>query len=314
MKKHNTHSGRNFGYGKQLAYAGKQALNDRFGDDGKYATKASHHARFKQFATWCKAIGIVDARYIDSQHIAAYCKELNEQINSGDKSISYAQNQISSVNVVLSTMRSDNKLTVSPSKVLSQRTHIRESVPLSLDRNQYQQALGKLQNDEAKAAVMLAREFGLRLREVALFRPGEAIKQVNQLGHINIQRGTKGGRTADRLITPNNRQLETLHFVQAVVGKDHCLVDKVGKLTTWRNQLYKEYRDSGAQALLGKFHDNRAAFACEVYKQLTSKDAPVVYGKRMADKQSDLMARKHCSQLLGHNRVDVMASYIGSAK
>ncbi|MBQ4862679.1 hypothetical protein J8L98_13365 [Pseudoalteromonas sp. MMG013] len=177
MKKHNNQDSRNFGYGKQLAYAGKQALNDRYGADGKFSTRASHAARFNQFAQWCKSDGINDARKITAEHIAAYASDLSNQVASGEKAVSYAQNQLSSVNVVLSTMRGNTALNVSPSKLVGERSHIRDTVPLSLERSNFDRALKLMPSGEGKLAVFLAREFGLRLREVGLFRPGEAFSR-----------------------------------------------------------------------------------------------------------------------------------------
>ncbi len=174
MKKHNTHNSRNFGYGKQLAFAGKQAIQDRYGE-GKYATRASHGARFKQFADWCKQQGVNDARKITEDTISSYARELSRQVDSGLKSVSYAQNQLSSINVVISTMRGDRKLKVSPSSLVGERSHIRDTVPLSLDRQTYELASSRLQSVEAKLALAFAREFGMRLREAGLFCPKGAM-------------------------------------------------------------------------------------------------------------------------------------------
>jgi len=314
MKKHNLSTGRNFGYGKQMDYAAKQALNDRYGEIGKFATKASHLARFKQFSKWCKENGIRDARYIGIEEVREFCNELTVSVVLKEKSVSYAQNQISSINVVLSALRGDKKLTISPSQAVGERTHIREVTPLSLDRDSYTKALSCLNSAEAKVAVSLARELGLRLREVALFRPKEAMSQYLKHGAIDIQRGVKGGRTATRLITPTQRQLQTIAKAEQVLSGKNSLVDNAGSFTKWRSSFYKEYYQSGAYAHIGKFHDNRAAFACELYKQITGKDAPVVAGRRLVSKSIDKTAREFCSQVLGHHRIDVVASYIGSSR
>ena len=62
------------------------------------------------------------------------------------------------------------------------------------------------------------------------------------------------------------------------------------------------------------FHDMRAAYACECYQALTGFPAPVATGTRQADKTLDTQARVLLSQQLGHNRLDVIAAYIGSSK
>ncbi len=45
--------GRNFGYGRQLSYAGPQALQDMFGG-GHYGTVKAHSDRWQAFVSWCR--------------------------------------------------------------------------------------------------------------------------------------------------------------------------------------------------------------------------------------------------------------------
>lgn len=46
--------GRNFGYGRQLSYAGPQALKDMFGG-GHYGTVKAHCDRWQAFVKWCRS-------------------------------------------------------------------------------------------------------------------------------------------------------------------------------------------------------------------------------------------------------------------
>ena len=46
--------GRNFGYGRQLSYAGPQALKDMFGG-GHYGTMKAHCDRWQAFVKWCRS-------------------------------------------------------------------------------------------------------------------------------------------------------------------------------------------------------------------------------------------------------------------
>lgn len=60
--------GRNFGYGRQLTYAGP-ALKDMFGG-GHYGTVKVHCDRWLAFVKWCRSElgpGINDARQIDRE-------------------------------------------------------------------------------------------------------------------------------------------------------------------------------------------------------------------------------------------------------
>jgi len=59
----------NFGYGRQLSYAGPQALKDLFGS-GHYGTVKAHSDRWQAFARRCRSDdgpGFNDARQITRQ-------------------------------------------------------------------------------------------------------------------------------------------------------------------------------------------------------------------------------------------------------
>jgi len=70
--------GRNFGYGRQLSYAGPQALKDLFGG-GHYGTVRAHSDRWQAFVKWCRSEqgpGINDARQIDRKVSPASSRNL----------------------------------------------------------------------------------------------------------------------------------------------------------------------------------------------------------------------------------------------
>lgn len=46
--------GRNFGYGRQLSYAGRRALEDLFAG-GHFATIKAHSDRWQAFVRWCRS-------------------------------------------------------------------------------------------------------------------------------------------------------------------------------------------------------------------------------------------------------------------
>jgi len=48
--------------------------------------------------------------------------------------------------------------------------------------------------------------------------------------------------------------------------------------------------------------------------EITGYPAPVITGQRQAPKTIDTQARLILSQMLGHNRIDVIAAYVGSAQ
>jgi len=76
--------GRNFGYSRQLSYAGPQASKDMFGS-GHYGTVKAHCDRWQAFVRWCRSEqgpGINDARQIDRKVLADYAALLREVITA----------------------------------------------------------------------------------------------------------------------------------------------------------------------------------------------------------------------------------------
>ncbi|EJM07394.1 hypothetical protein PMI23_04637 [Pseudomonas sp. GM24] len=85
--------GPNFGYGRQLRYAGPQALKDLFGG-GHYGTVKAHSDRWLAFVRWCRSEdgpGFNDARQIDRQTLLDYAGHLREQVEQGELAIATAR-------------------------------------------------------------------------------------------------------------------------------------------------------------------------------------------------------------------------------
>lgn len=129
--------GRNFGYGRQLSYAGPQALRDLSGG-GHYGTVKAHSDRWHAFVRWCRSEdgpGLNDARQIDRQTLLNYAGHLRHQVEQGAICIATAQNRLSSVNRTMAALRGDQYVKVpSPSKALGmRRTSVRRSQPQGQD-------------------------------------------------------------------------------------------------------------------------------------------------------------------------------------
>jgi len=140
--------GRNFGYGRQLSYAGPQALKDMFGG-GHYGTVKAHCDRWLAFVKWCSSEqgpGINDARQIDRKVLADYAAYLRDVVGRGGLAISTAQNRLSSINRTMAEPRDDQYVKLpTPSKALGmQRSVVRRSVPHGQDREQVKQIVDVL--------------------------------------------------------------------------------------------------------------------------------------------------------------------------
>ncbi|ROM87470.1 integrase [Pseudomonas brassicacearum] len=315
--------GRNFGYGRQLSYAGPQALKDLFGG-GHFATVKAHSDRWQAFVRWCRSEdgpGYNDARQIDRRTLEDYAAYLRQQIQQGELCIATAQNRLSSVNRTLAALRGDQDVRVaSPSQALGQkRSSLRTRAPDGQDRQQVQRVLEVLreqQHDRVAAVVHLARETGMRLREAILADLPRLQREAEHFGCINIQEGTKGGRSgasAPRWVIANEAVKAALQFARnaSPTGSRNLLALDESYAVCLQQTVLPAREMLREQGLKG-FHELRAAYACERYEQLTGHAAPVNGGHCYCiDRGLDQQARQQISLELGHNRIDVVSAYIG---
>lgn len=315
--------GRNFGYGRQMSYAGPQALKDMFGG-GHYGTVKAHGDRWQAFVKWCRSEqgpGINDARQVDRKVLANYTAYLRDLVGRGDLAISTAQNRLSSVNRTMAALRGDQCVKLpSPSKALGmQRTGVRHSMPQGQDREQVKQivdALCRQHQLRAAAIVLLARATGMRLREAILADLPRLSREAKYLGSINIQDGTKGGRagaSAPRWIAVDDHVRGALGFARQVspAGSRNMVASHESYLNLLQ-EVIRPARDILHAHNLKGFHELRAAYACERYEQITQHRAPINAGQCcQVDRHLDCQARRQISYELGHARIDVVAAYIG---
>ncbi|MBV4532812.1 integrase domain-containing protein [Pseudomonas sp. SWRI107] len=315
--------GRNFGYGRQLSYAGRQALKDLFAG-GHFATVKAHSDRWQAFVRWCRSEdgpGYNDARQIDRQTLQDYATYLRHQIQQGNLRIATAQNRLSSVNRTLAALRGDQEVRIiSPSQTLGlQRSNVRIRVPDGQDRQQVQRVVHALigqQYERVAAIVMLARTTGMRLREAILADLPRLHRESKQLGRINIQDGTKGGRSgasAPRWIIATEQVKAALQLARAAspVGSRNLLAQDE-TYAAFMQQTVLPAREVLHEHGLKGFHELRAAYACDRYEHLTGQAAPIYGGLcYRVDRGLDRQARRQISLELGHNRVDVVSAYIG---
>lgn len=309
---------RNYGYGKQLVWAGQQALLDRYGS-GHYATRAAHTERWHRFTEFAKQQGINDARKIDRNFIKAYAEYLKNEVENQRMKVAYAQNLLSTVNTILETLRKDTAMRISPSQYVGKRSNVRTTPP-ETNRNVLARVTDRLRTEQQhRIAIIaeLARNFGLRFREASLLNATEALRQARQSGRINITEGTKGGRgrEVDRWVPVSELSLQTLKAAAALQQSNRNLLPEDRNYQQWRDLAYNAWRKAATSTGLKGFHDLRAAYACERYQQLTSHPPPVMTGNwSEAPKSVDQQARIILAQELGHGRTDVLAAYVGGVK
>lgn len=314
---------RNFGYGRQLSYAGPQALKDMFGG-GHYGTAKAHSDRWQAFVRWCRSEdgpGFNDARQIDRQTLLDYAGYLRQQVEQGELAIATAQNRLSSANRTMAALRGDQYVKVSsPSKALGlQRTTVRTAAPQGQDREQVKrivEALCEYQLPRAAAIVQLARATGMRLREAILADLPRLKHEAEQYGKINIQDGTKGGRSgasAPRWIREDDHIRDALKFAEKVSPDDsRNLLAPNERYLDFLQGIVGPARDILHKNNLKGFHELRAAYACERYEQITHHPAPINGGHcYQLNRHLDQEARVQISYELGHGRIGVVSAYIG---
>ena len=315
--------GRNFGYGRQLSYAGPQALRDLFGG-GRYGTVKAHSDRWQAFVRWCHSEdgpGVNDARQIDWQTLLDYAGHLRQQVEQGVIGIATAQNRLSSVNRTMAALRGDQYVKVpSPSKALGmRRTSVRCSLPQDQDREQVKRIIEVLfehQMPRPAAIAQLARATGMRLREAILADLPRLKREAKQFDKINIQDGTKGGRSgasAPRWIAVDDHIRDALRFAEQVSPDDsRNLLAPNERYLDFLQGIVRPARDILHKHDLKGFHELRAAYACERYEQITRHLAPIYGGNcYQLDRRLDQEARVQVSYELGHGRIDVVSAYIG---
>lgn len=200
-----------------------------------------------------------------------------------------------------------------------QRSTIRKHAPDGQDQQQVQrllQALVEQKHERVAAIVMLARTTGMRLREAILADLPRLQCEAERLGKINIQDGTKGGRsgaaaprwvvaTQDVKIALQSAREATTLGSRNLLSQDDTYAVFMQRTVLPAREILHDYGLKG-------FHQLRAAYACKRYEQLTGHDAPVNGGCcYRIDRSLDQLARQQIALELGHNRIDVVSAYIG---
>lgn len=171
----------------------------------------------------------------------------------------------------------------------------------------------KFQNLECpyiKASVLLQVAFGLRREEAMKFQPHKAMRG----DHIALQASwTKGGRARNIPITASY-QREVLYRICTFLKKRGSLIPPQ---LTYVEQM-KRYEYQTRKAGYRNLHGFRHTYAQKRYLALTGVPCPLAGGKSwkaMTDKEriADRQARRQISAELGHARLKITDTYLGSA-
>lgn len=309
--------GNNFGLKtRDLGKAGSFALNAAaHAGDVSYSTAATVADRWQKFAQHAKAGGIKRLEGVTADAVVTYAKGLAEKVEGGDMSPAYAQNLVSAVNKVMSLASRGRWGSVSPTKTggIAARTQVRRELPQGLDRSVVEKATAAMVHDgnaRGAAVVDLARELGLRAKEASLLDARAAHQQANEDGVIAIVRGTKGGRARE---IPLSRmpQIEALSRAADAQGAGRSMIPPEQSWTQWRDGGLRAARQTLQAHGVSRIHELRSAYAFSRYWQITRGHKPQMAGGQ-ASKAQDRSARLAIAQELGHSRVSITVSYLGS--
>jgi len=166
--------------------------------------------------------------------------------------------------------------------------------------------LHEINSPLVQMSVRLQAAFGMRREESIKFNPSRDDKGDS----LTLEAGTKGGRPRSVPIKTTEQRL--------LVDECHKLVGKLALIPPGKNFKYqlKVYENTTAKAGFHKLHGLRHQYAQERYERITGWKSPVCGGPKRAvlssaDKQLDNTARQLISRELGHERIEVLAVYLG---
>lgn len=301
---------RNFGYGRTIRFAAKNALREMY-YDGHYSSVASHCARWSIFIEFIRTLGITDAQKISQETLVEFFHELKRRVSNRSVSVKYAVNIISSINTILMALRGNKKIWLKPSLIGTVST-VRKRPPRFINADIKKEIIERLKAaGHLKLASMLdqADEFGFRLKEAILHDAKSAAASARKTGSIEIERGTKGGQKRTILVTTTEQFTTLDRAKENQVGANSIPTGQT--YASFRRQVYRIFREFGICGQYS-FRELRATYASREYQSLTGHPAPVLGG--CAPKDIDRYARQQIAEQLGHHRIDVCSSYFGKRK
>ena len=167
--------------------------------------------------------------------------------------------------------------------------------------------LKKITNEYTRMSLLLQKHFGLRREESIKFMPSYA----DRGDHIVLKGSwTKGGKKRI-IVVRTDEQRQVLDAVKEMV-RGGALIDPQKNY----RQQQEIYDAQVQQAGLSKMHGLRHAYAQQRYFEITGWQCPIAGGPQAKDltneqKKVDKHARQIISKELGHERLQIVSSYIG---
>ncbi len=176
--------------------------------------------------------------------------------------------------------------------------------------------LAEIKDSYVRMSVELQRAFGLRREEAIKFQPSFAMQTLDR-GCIQLKdTWTKGGKKREIPLTESRReyQMDVLRRAANLAGRG-SLIPTTKKYVDQLRVYERRTSDVG----LSKLHGLRHAYAQSRYQELTGWLCPAKGGPgsdqlSVRDKEIDNMARLRISKELGHERIQIVAVYLGGRR
>lgn len=272
--------------------------------DGSYNTQAKRVLSLRNLGRELKTIGyrLYSARSLKPKHIEALVQHWqNKELSNGTMKNKMAHlrwwaEKIGKPGII---MRDNFKYGI------HDRVHVSNvSKAQKLDESK----LLKINDEHVKASLILQREFGLRREEAIKFDAHYAVKE----NHIVLKASWCKGGKQRTIPIETDTQRQALDNIRKV-SINGCLIPPSKNYV----QQLKKYENETIRVGLNKMHGLRHQYAQDKFKRLTGYDAPVNGGPKRKDmtpeeRKKDTQARIELSKVLGHERMQIVAVYIGS--
>lgn len=186
---------------------------------------------------------------------------------------------------------------------------MRREYVTNVDKSRHlDERLNRIRDEHVRMSVQLQAAFGLRREEAIKFIP-EYADHGDKI--ILKDTWTKGGK-AREIVVSNDAQRALLKEARQLAGKGSLIPANRNYI-----QQLKVYENNVAKAGMSKLHGLRHAYAQARYEELTGWKCPALGGPRrreLADDHydRDVEIRLMISKELGHERLEVVAVYLGS--
>lgn len=277
------------------------------------------------FANFCKVeYGV---RYLEQIKPEMFTKFIESGSDSGRKyeanTAATYYSQVKKLEIAFNTRNS----TKSEFADKSYKKNITENiqVKIKMPREIHDKIIEKAYHSKTEngLAYETARAIGIRALEITRLRMKDFKFKDGKLESIHINR-SKGGRNRDIIIRElNNRQLESIlkvynYFKNRIGENDRLFINKVQSYETTFSRIRdsvsekKNYSGCGIHSMRKEFAQDYYNREIErrTYQRLVETERETPSRQREIEKEIEKEVKEDLTQILGHNRVDVLSSYL----